>query len=65
MNAELLGIIAVGVILLCIGCVIIVETNDIQFTPDTERERHLGPFTSSTNTNNIPYCYPSILPECR
>ena len=63
MKAELLGIIAVWIILLCIGCVIIVETNDIQFTSDTER--HLGPFTSSTNTNNIPYCYPSILPECQ
>ena len=63
MNAELLGIITVGIILLCIGCVIIVETNDIQFTSDTER--HLGPFTSSTKINNSPYCYPSILPECQ
>ena len=62
MNAELLGIIAVGITLLCIGCVIIVETNDIQFTSDTER--HLGPWTSSTSTD-IPSCYPSILPECR
>ena len=63
MNAELLGIITVGIILLCIGCVIIVETNDIQFTSDTER--HLGPFTSSTKISNLPYCYPSILPECQ
>ena len=63
MNAELLGIIAVGITLLCIGCVIIVETNDIQSTSDTER--HLGPFTSSTKINNLPYCYPSILPECQ
>jgi hypothetical protein len=60
MNAELLGIIAVGVILLCIGCVIIVETNDMQFTSDAER--HLGPWTSSTRTDT---CYPSIIPECR
>ena len=65
MNAELLGIITVGIILLCVGCVIIVETNDIQIIPDTQKETNFGPWTSSTKTNNIPYCYPSINPECR
>ncbi len=65
MNAELLGIITVGIILLCVGCVIIVETNDIQIIPDTQKETNFGPWTSSTKTNNFPYCYPSISPECR
>ena len=55
MNAELLGIITVGIILLCVGCVIIVETNDIQIIPDTQKETNFGPWTSSTKTNNIPY----------
>ena len=62
MNAELLGIIAVGITLLCIGCVIIVETNDIQLNPDPQRQ--FGPWTSSTNTDIQQYC--DIIPAlCR
>ena len=64
MNAELLGIITVGITLLCIGCVIIVETNDIQIIPDTQKEIRLGPWTSSTNTNIQQYC--DVIPAlCR
>ena len=56
MNAELLGIITVGIILLCVGCVIIVETNDIQIIPDTQKEIKYGPYTSSTKTDFQSYC---------
>jgi len=62
MNAELIGIITVGILMLCIGCVIIVETNDIQIIPD--RERQNGPWTSSTNTEIQQYC--DVIPAlCR
>jgi len=48
--------------MLCIGCVIIVETNDIQLNPDTERQ--FGPWTSSTNTDIQQYC--DVIPAlCR
>jgi len=56
MNAELLGIIAVGITLLCVGCVIIVETNDIQIVPETQKEINFGPWTSSTKTDFQSYC---------
>ena len=62
MNAELLGIITVGIVMLCIGCVIIVETNDIQITSDPQIR--LGPWTSSTNTDIQQYC--DVIPAlCR
>ena len=62
MNAELIGIITVGILMLCIGCVIIVETNDIQLNPDTERQ--FGSWTSSTNTDIQHYC--DVIPAlCR
>ena len=54
MNAELLGIITAIVIMLCMGYVIIVESNDMQTTPDIERQ--IGPWTSSTNTDIQQYC---------
>ena len=62
MNAELLGIIAAVIIMLCMGCVIIVESNDIQIIPDPQIR--LGPWTSSTNTDIQQYC--DVIPAlCR
>ena len=65
MNAELLGIITVGIVLLGVGIAFIAQSEEIQaqILP-TGEPKTIGPFTSSTRTD-LPYCYPSISPECR
>ena len=62
MNAELLGIIAVGIVLLGVGIVFVAQSEEIQLLPQIEDQRTIPPINAGTNTYN---CYPSIVPECR
>ena len=62
MNAELLGIIAVGIVLLGVGIAIITQSDEIQNILQIEGQRSLPPIIAGTNTY---ICYPSVLPECR
>jgi len=64
MNAELLGIITVGIVLLGVGVAIVVQSEEIQLQPQIEEPRTIGPFTSSTRTDFQQYC--DIIPAaCR
>ena len=62
MNAELLGIITVGIVLLGVGVAIVAQSDEIQSIIQNEGYRPLPPIIAGTNTYN---CYPSVLPECR
>jgi|TARA_Y100000310_G_C20167210_1_gene571928 hypothetical protein len=62
MNAELLGIIAVVIVLLGVGVAIVAQSDQIQTILQIEGHRSIPPIIAGTNTYN---CYPSILPECR
>ena len=62
MNAELLGIITVGIVLLGVGVAIVAQSDEIQSIIQNEGYRPLPPIIAGTNTH---YCYPSVLPECR
>jgi hypothetical protein len=63
MNAELIGIITVGIILLGLGIVIAIQYEyiDVAFEYEHSPQKQ---YTSSTK-NWIPECYPSISPDCR
>ena len=61
MNAELLGIITVGIVLLGVGVAIVAQSDEIQSIIQNEGHRPFPPIIAGTNTYN---CYPSILPEC-
>jgi len=64
MNAELLGIIAVGIVLLGVGVAIAVQSEEIQTIIQTEEPKYIGPFTSSTRTDIQQYC--DVIPAlCR
>ena len=56
MNAELLGIITVGIVLLGAGAVIIAQSDEFQLTAQIEEPKTIGPFTSSTKSNFQTYC---------
>ena len=56
MNAELLGIISVGIVLLGVGVAIAVQSEEIQTIIQTEEPKYIGPFTSSTRTDYKEYC---------
>ena len=56
MNAELLGIITVGIVLLGAGAVINAQSDEFQLTPQIEEPRTIGQFTSSTRTDFQQYC---------
>ena len=62
MNAELLGIITVGIVLLGVGVAIVAQSDEIQTILQIEEQRSIPPIIAGTNTYN---CYPSILPQCR
>ena len=62
MNAELLGIIAVVIVLLGVGVAIVAQSDQIQTILQIEGHRSIPPIIAGTNTYN---CYPSIIPECR
>ena len=55
MNAELLGIITVGIVLLGVGIAIIAQSEEIQTILQIEGHT-IGPFTSSTRTDIQKYC---------
>ena len=63
MNAELLGIITVGIVLLGVGAAFIAQSDEIQTILQIEGQRAIPPIIAGTNTYNN--CYPSIIPECR
>ena len=63
MNAELIGMITVGIILLGVGVVIADEYQYIDIFPEYEHTPQKQ-YTASTK-NWIPDCYPSVSPECR
>ena len=63
MNAELLGIITVGIVLLGVGAAFIAQSDEIQPVLQIEGQRSIPPIIAGTNTYNN--CYPSIIPECR
>jgi len=56
MNAELLGIITVVIVLLGVGAVIGIQSNEIQLIPQTGEKPDFGPYTSSTKTDFQSYC---------
>ena len=56
MNAELLGIIAVGIVLLGVGAAFIAQSDEIQSIIQIEGHTTVGPFTSSTRTDFKEYC---------
>ena len=56
MNAELLGIITVGIVLLGVGIAIIAQSEEIQTILQIEGHTTVGPFTSSTRTDIQKYC---------
>ena len=62
MNAELLGIITVGIVLLGVGIAIVAQSDEVQSIIQIEGHRTIPPIIAGTNTYN---CYPSIIPECR
>ena len=62
MNAELLGIITVGIVLLGVGAAFIAQSDEVQSILQIEVHQPLPPIIAGTNTYN---CYPSIIPECR
>ena len=56
MNAELLGIITVGIVLLGVGIAIVAQSEEIQEILQIEGHTTIGPFTSSTRTDYKEYC---------
>ena len=56
MNAELLGIITVGIVLLGVGAAFIAQSDEIQTILQIEGYTTIGPFTSSTRTDYKEYC---------
>ena len=56
MNAELLGIITVGIVLLGVGIAIVAQSEEIQTILQIEGHTTIGPFTSSTRTDYKEYC---------
>jgi|TARA_R110000765_G_scaffold309108_1_gene402631 hypothetical protein len=56
MNAELLGIITVGIVLLGVGIAIVAQSEEIQAIIQIEGYTTIGPFTSSTRTDYKEYC---------
>lgn len=56
MNAELLGIITVGIVLLGVGIAIVAQSEEIQTILQIEERTTIGPFTSSTRTDYKEYC---------
>jgi len=56
MNAELLGIITVGIVLLGVGIAIVAQSEEIQTILQIEGHTTVGPFTSSTRTDYKEYC---------
>ena len=56
MNAELLGIITVGIVLLGVGIAIVAQSEEIQTILQIEGYTTVGPFTSSTRTDYKEYC---------
>ena len=56
MNAELLGIITVGIVLLGVGIAIVAQSEEIQTILQIEGHTTVGPFTSSTRTDFKEYC---------
>jgi hypothetical protein len=64
MNAELLGIIIVGIVLLGVGAAIVAQSEEIQTILQIEESKSIGPFTSSTRTDFQQYC--DVIPTiCR
>ena len=64
MNAELLGIITVGIVLLGVGVAIVAQSDEVQTVLQIEGHTTIGPFTSSTRTDFQQYC--EIIPAaCR
>ena len=56
MNAELIGIITVGIVLLGVGIAIVAQSEEIQTILQIEGHTAIGPFTSSTRTDFKEYC---------
>ena len=56
MNAELLGIITVGIVLLGVGIAIVAQSEEIQTILQIEGHTTIGPFSSSTRTDYKEYC---------
>ena len=56
MNAELIGIITVGIVLLGVGIAIVAQSEEIQTILQIEGHTNIGPFTSSTRTDYKEYC---------
>ena len=56
MNAELLGIITVGIVLLGVCVATVAQSEEIQTILQIEGHTAIGPFTSSTRTDYKEYC---------
>ena len=57
MNAELLGILTVGIVLLGVGAVIVAQSDVVQVVLQIEENStNVGPYTSSTRTDFQQYC---------
>jgi len=56
MNAELLGIITVGIVLLGVCVATVAQSEEIQAIIQIEGHTNIGPFTSSTRTDYKEYC---------
>ena len=56
MNAELLGIITVGIVLLGVCVATVAQSEEIQTILQIEGHTTVGPFTSSTRTDFQQYC---------
>jgi len=64
MNAELLGIITVGIVLLGVGVAFVAQSEEIQAIIQIEGHTTIGPYTSSTQTDIQHYC--DVIPAlCR
>ena len=64
MNAELIGIITVGIVLLGVGVVFIAQSQEIQLTLQIGEPSTIDQYTSSTRTDIQHYC--DVIPAlCR
>jgi|TARA_R100000093_G_scaffold25462_1_gene14411 hypothetical protein len=64
MNAELLGIITVGIVLLGVGVAIVAQSDEVQTALQIDGNTSIGQYTSSTRTDFQKYC--EIIPAaCR
>ena len=64
MNAELIGIITVGIVLLGVGVVFIAQSQEMQLTLQIEETCTIDPITSSTRIDIQYYC--DVIPAlCR